>query len=536
MLPMLYHDVTFSVSLRTARCLFGSSNHSHPGLKHIRNLTLTPIVSGGDSLVLHGWIEQLQHALDPDTLQRLFSEFRIPGLSENNGSMTRCHRHLKTCVVKERLEKSVGDVGYRPRAWTPYASILNGKEEGMILFDHANPVHSPARVLVRCESGQVNALEAVFERADHGARDRMTCHILSDLEEVCKACVRTTEPGRTDVCRCKNNSALQTLTLRKANLAITGVALHRGWDRRSFTMMNAKVLAIENVTTLVLQDCTFCGEMIGALANHVAYLSLKRLILISSGEDPSDIPGIETDLHQLLLRTRGLQTIVISGAELLPAPKISALSRHCATLKQLYVDCGRTPTYSRISMCDLCIACPELEELALEFPDVNLHQMRRATPKPKALLEMQSFRQHISPLSQLAKLKTLRILSGPSIESDSRMNSVERSTDNLVATVLQGFHEAGQSSISVLSIGKADRIEAEDGSTHVSEPICYVVRNTKTKSWYEKSNSMTRVERELVKYDEPQCKLLEVQHESQYFLRFQDIERDGEPDELEANR
>lgn len=58
----------------------------------------------------------------------------------------------------------------------------------------------------------------------------------------------------------------------------------------------------------------------------------------------------------------------------------------------------------------------------------------------------------------------------------------------------------------------------------IIEPICYVVKNPKTASWLKKFDSLTKVRKPFVKYEEPCSELLDVQRNSQYTLRLERLQ------------
>ena len=527
---MLYHDVTWTVGLKTARSLFGGLEETNPGLKYVRSITLTPCVSAQDRVVLHGWIEQLEYFFEPGTLQRLFSEFRIAELSERYEVISGQQRTLSTILVRVAPSKTMFEDGYVRKGLQWYASCMNGKAEGMFWLDELDATSSPRRILTHCEQDEVTTFDVMFENPDPQARERATYQSIYELVDACPTCascstVRSLHSQRD------NGSKLRNLSFRRASFRTCGDLFRRFWDRNCFSSTAAAyTVHLEKVTTLILQDCSHCAEVLSALADKVAYISLKNLTVISSWESDTAAPHFAEYLNKLLKRFVGLQTLVISAPVATVAPKVSVLALHAATLKNLCVAAhdldsdgiwSSVVSYSRPMLSELCRSCTQLEQLALSFskvPPDTLDQVLKEGSR-RALFDL---RQHIAPLTDLPKLTTLRILNGFVLPSDRDFPSYKRKLSNtLLASLLRIFHDAGHSSLSVLSTGNGSKgAICSNGIKINTEPACVVIRKARSKCWFEKSNSLELVKRELVKYDEPRSEILDVQHSSQYFLRF----------------
>lgn len=534
-LPILYHTVTWSVSLNTARSLFGGRNGPSPGLKHVRDITLTQPASTETQVVVQGWMEHLEYVLEPDTLRRLFSEFRIPRLNETYATISRLHRSLATSLIHLPSPEELKDwTDVRKLDW--YATCMKERSEGMFWIDRDCLSSASQRVMVRSEAGEVVAFEVTTE----GPKERIPSSTLRSiwcLSASCRECLRLFLQKRlTSPCRCKNESKLRALTLRNANFSFSDRVFQNAWGRRNVQDGVPNIAAVENVTTLILQDCSGCESLLRGL-NSLLYLSLKNLTLISSGESHQGRERFGRSLESVLGRFRGLRTLVVSlrVKDLARLPSISALAHHSETLKELYIDCYEVADngeskwhqpYSRMMLELLCESCTRLQQVALNFPICGPGYDEQIL-KPKPLMDLFNFRQSILPFGKLPNLTTLRVLSGPHNALGSGLmqnHNVRRRLETLAADTLRTLQVFGRAPVSVLAFGRAIQgLKVGGGRRFDTEPLCYVVKNPKTKSWYEKSASLERVRRDLVKYDQPQSEILQVQHDSQSLLRFQNL-------------
>lgn len=523
---MLYHTISCTVALRTARCLLDSEGRLNPGLKHLRHLTLLPTTHHAELTLPAGWLERLVDALEPDTLRSLSSDFRLPQLAVDQARFSATQGMLSTRLVQLSPPKAYISDGYFKRDLRWYAKIMRGRRTAMIWLNEADQAVCPRRIMVHREGSEVASFEVVFEGSEANALSLITAQTLYELHDVCLKCPSGEDNPTAKIhCRCENGSALRTLCFRNAEFGACSELIRLLWNRKP-SAPPANVVCVENVTTLVLQDCASCAVVLESLATNVAYLSLKILAIISSREsDPVEITMFEENLDKVLLKLKGLRKLIISTTTSIRQPTIAALAGHSESLTELYIDHHRALPhgraewrygYSKESLWELCASCPRLEQLGLNFPNADVLGFGLIL-RPQARNLLQDFLQHIGAISGLPNLITLRVLGAPSMPLVGKLSDrAQMACHSFAVSILKGFHDAGQSAISVISIGCA----STRPDRPATKPICYVVKNTKARIWCDKSRSLTMVNRDFVKYDEPRSEILNVQHDSQHALRF----------------
>lgn len=448
---MLYHSVTWSIGDETLHHVFGSSARTNPGLRHLRELTLGPMAVSRDVACVNTFFAKLKYFLEPHTLEKISSEFRFPKLGDKDDEVRGFQREMQTTLVRRTLPNKESLAQPFMFDWWLldwYNVLMEGRTEGIFWLDE-DETGCSRRIVVQRERGKISALEATHAGWPEGWDDFtdmvMTGQTLIGLVGFCRGCTRSA--GQVAVrCQCMNESELRTLNLRESNFENLFQVIRLLWDRRApFAPAEAAVVpCLENLTKLILQDCSYCLEMLHGLAHNVAHLALKNLTIVASRESVTGAMTFGSTLERILDKVDGLRTLVVMTTQATKPPKISALTRHSKTLKELLVDVSNgEPGYTRQSVWELCRACGELEQLAIMLPPINLQNLGQVRRRPKVLEDLQRFWQYIQPLAKLPKLKTMRTMNrvGMTFRSEESIRLQARA-DHLVADVLRVFHDA----------------------------------------------------------------------------------------------
>lgn len=565
-LPMLYHELKIDVSISNDRDVLSKKGRPNPGLEHMRHLTLTQSVEKSDNTVLSAWLHNLVGILKPNTLQSLRCDQRVGELDVVWPLLSIFQKALSSTFVRDRRELAGVNVNQidlhgpnRNIRW--YLKRMAGCETATFWLDDAiMGSHENARYLasVQCKPDGAVTMEVLF----HGSRQviwrRMTNLFIRLLDSICATCQQS-GLSQELLCRCSNNSSLKALCLRSASFWRDFQIYSHWWSVALLRMPGPHTTVVAGMTSLILQDCCACAELLSALSHGSRHLSLRVLVLVSRREDirRADFRAI---LDKVLKSFSGLRTLVLSARDQVWAPSSSALACHAATLKEYYFDAfgeidspRALAVYASTFVRALCSTCRELEQVAIPLephfldtaviPTVSTKRFSPNVPKINADARMRMvednmtaekmrkreeyFEDVFASLATLPKLRTLRVFTAMTIaptESFRRFSKdiIAMRLEKLAYSSLGAFHRAGQNSISVIAFGRPIHKMTLTCPVEGVDPklTTFVIQNAKGSSWLEKCKSMKRVDHAKAKYYEPCSELLDIEHESPYFLRF----------------
>ena len=325
---------------------------------------------------------------------------------------------------------------------------------------------------------------------------------------------------------------ITSLSLRNANF---------GTSNMDFWSNPVPSLDIFNrVTMVVLQDCLRCATLLAQLPTCTRRCILKRLVVISSGEEAID--SLRTAVESFLPTFEGLHTPVLSGF-LDAVPSFETILHHASTLKVLYIDTMHEEDLHTTSRWieDLCCCFTHLEQIALPMPRAIFGRtVFMESSHPQAIymggthLAYESLPEswvtstawihlvrRLTSISKLRKLITLRLL-----DPDPRTvtpHVCKRYRDALfnrcrplVGFVVRKLSESRQSQLTVLAFGRDEHV------------LSFLVRGAHLKVHGEKMASVIMVCSDQARAEEPQSEILDVKHDDPGFLRLPKIKKQEE--------
>lgn len=309
MLPMLYHELKIDVSATVGRDIVSKGGPSKPGLEHLRHLTLTQGDEDSDEAAQSEWLADLASALRPNTLKSLRCDERVAGLDIVWPALSNSQKELPSTLVRGCREM-VGVDGFKEdddperanRSIRWYQMRMTGFKRGLLwMEDPGSRVIVDARYLasVQCKPDGALSMEVLFHGHCEALRGSMTSILVYLLDGICSTCQQS-GLTRESPCHCSNNSSLRALCIRSGSFE-RFLPSYRNF--LSFTlpsMPGPHTTVMAELTSLILQDCSYCAQLLSAPAHGLSHLSLRVLIMVSRRETILD-----HDFGDLLERSLG---------------------------------------------------------------------------------------------------------------------------------------------------------------------------------------------------------------------------------------